>query len=482
MSRLRQRVAERLLQSQSTAAILTTFNEVNMQPILDLRAKYKDRFEKEHGVKLGFMGFFVKAAVHALKKYPAVNASIDGTDIVYHGYFDIGIAVGSPRGLVVPILRDADQMSLAEIEKQIAEYGKRANEGKLTVQELTGGTYTISNGGVFGSMLSTPIINPPQSAILGVHATKERAVVENGQVVVRPINYLAQSYDHRIIDGREAVLSLVAIKEALEDPGAACCWTFEECAAAAADLKMAEPFDVVVIGAGPGGYIAAIRAAQLGFRVACIDDWTRADGKPAPGGTCTNVGCIPSKALLQSSENFEHAGHAFADHGIEVKGLAIDVAKMLARKDRVVAQNNDGILYLFKKNKVAFFHGKGSFAGKEGDAWRVNVTGAKPAELVRPACDRRDGLAAAAAAGRDHRQRPRARQRRCAGDSRRAEEARRRRRRRDRPRDGQRLAAPGRGGDGARSAARVSRRGRQRGRQGGAEAVHASRASPSTPV
>ena len=218
MSRLRQRVAERLVQSQSTAAILTTFNEVNMQPILDLRNKYKERFEKEHGVKLGFMGFFVKAAVHALKKYPAVNASIDGTDIIYHGYFDIGIAVGSPRGLVVPILRDADQMSLAEIEKQIAEYGKRANEGKLTVQELTGGTYTISNGGVFGSMLSTPIINPPQSAILGVHATKDRAVVENGQVVVRPINYLAQSYDHRIIDGREAVLSLVAIKEALEDP------------------------------------------------------------------------------------------------------------------------------------------------------------------------------------------------------------------------------------------------------------------------
>ncbi|HQR10596.1 MAG TPA: 2-oxoglutarate dehydrogenase complex dihydrolipoyllysine-residue succinyltransferase, partial [Casimicrobiaceae bacterium] len=218
MSRLRQRVAERLVQSQSTAAILTTFNEVNMQPILDLRSKYKDRFEKEHGVKLGFMGFFVKAAVHALKKYPAVNASIDGSDIVYHGYFDIGIAVGSPRGLVVPILRDADQMSLAEIEKQIAEYGKRAGEGKLTVQELTGGTYTISNGGVFGSMLSTPIINPPQSAILGVHATKDRAVVENGQVVVRPINYLAQSYDHRIIDGREAVLSLVAIKEALEDP------------------------------------------------------------------------------------------------------------------------------------------------------------------------------------------------------------------------------------------------------------------------
>ncbi len=218
MSRLRQRVAERLVQSQATAAILTTFNEVNMQPVIDLRNRYKDRFEKEHGVKLGFMSFFVKAAVHALKKFPLVNASIDGTDIVYHGYYDIGIAVGSPRGLVVPILRDADQMSIADIEKQIGEFGKRAQDGKLTVEELTGGTYTISNGGVFGSMLSTPIINPPQSAILGVHATRERAVVENGQIVVRPMNYLAQSYDHRIIDGREAVLSLVAIKEALEDP------------------------------------------------------------------------------------------------------------------------------------------------------------------------------------------------------------------------------------------------------------------------
>ncbi len=218
MSRLRQRIAERLVQSQSTAAILTTFNEVNMAPVIELRNRYKDRFEKENGVKLGFMGFFVRAVVHALKKFPAVNASIDGTDIVYHGYFDIGIAVGSPRGLVVPIQRDADQMSIADIERQIADNGKRAQDGNLTVDELTGGTYTISNGGVFGSMLSTPIINPPQAAILGVHATRERAVVENGQVVVRPMNYLAQSYDHRIIDGREAVLSLVAIKEALEDP------------------------------------------------------------------------------------------------------------------------------------------------------------------------------------------------------------------------------------------------------------------------
>jgi len=218
MSRLRQRVAERLVQSQSTAAILTTFNEVNMAPVMELRARYRDKFEKEHGVKLGFMSFFVKAAVHALRKYPIVNASIDGTDIVYHGYYDVGIAVGSERGLVVPILRNADLMSLAEIEQQIADFGRRAKDGKITIEELTGGTFSISNGGIFGSMLSTPIINPPQSAILGIHATKERPVVENGQIVIRPMNYLALSYDHRIIDGREAVLSLVAMKEALEDP------------------------------------------------------------------------------------------------------------------------------------------------------------------------------------------------------------------------------------------------------------------------
>jgi len=218
MSRLRQRVAERLVQAQSTAAILTTFNEVNMQPVMEMRKKYQERFEKEHGVRLGFMSFFVKAAVHALKRFPVVNGSIDGTDIVYHGYFDVGVAVGSARGLVVPILRDADRMSFAEIEKKIADFGKRAQDGKLGIEELTGGTFSISNGVVFGSMLSTPILNPPQSAILGVHATKDRAVVENGQVVVRPMNYLALSYDHRIIDGREAVLFLVAIKEALEDP------------------------------------------------------------------------------------------------------------------------------------------------------------------------------------------------------------------------------------------------------------------------
>ncbi len=218
MSRLRARVAERLLQSQATNAILTTFNEVNMAPVMEMRKRFQDKFEKEHGVKIGFMSFFVKAAVHALKKYPVLNASVDGNDIVYHGYFDIGIAVGSPRGLVVPILRNADQMSFADIEKKIAEFGAKARDGKLGIEEMTGGTFSISNGGVFGSMLSTPIINPPQSAILGVHATKDRAVVENGQVVVRPINYLAMSYDHRIIDGREAVLGLVAMKEALEDP------------------------------------------------------------------------------------------------------------------------------------------------------------------------------------------------------------------------------------------------------------------------
>jgi 2-oxoglutarate dehydrogenase E2 component (dihydrolipoamide succinyltransferase) len=218
MSRLRQRIAERLVQSQSTAAILTTFNEVNMAPVIELRNRYKEKFEKEHGVKLGFMSFFVKASVHALKKYPVVNASIDGTDIVYHGYYDIGVAVGSERGLVVPVIRNADQLSFAQIEQVIADFGRRAKDGKITLEELTGGTFSISNGGIFGSMLSTPIINPPQSAILGVHATKDRPVAENGQIVIRPMNYLALSYDHRIVDGREAVLTLVAIKEALEDP------------------------------------------------------------------------------------------------------------------------------------------------------------------------------------------------------------------------------------------------------------------------
>ncbi|HZW24943.1 MAG TPA: 2-oxoglutarate dehydrogenase complex dihydrolipoyllysine-residue succinyltransferase [Gallionella sp.] len=219
MTRIRQRIAERLLQSQANAAILTTFNEVNMQPVMDLRNKYKDAFEKKHGVKLGFSSFFVKAAVLALQKFPIVNASVDGTDIIYHGYFDIGVAIGSERGLVVPIIRDADKLSFADIEKRIADFAARAKDGKLGMEELSGGTFSITNGGVFGSMLSTPIINPPQAAILGIHATKDRPVAENGQVVIRPMNYLALSYDHRIIDGREAVQFLVTIKEALEYPG-----------------------------------------------------------------------------------------------------------------------------------------------------------------------------------------------------------------------------------------------------------------------
>jgi 2-oxoglutarate dehydrogenase E2 component (dihydrolipoamide succinyltransferase) len=218
MTRLRARIAERLIQSKNENAILTTFNEVNMAPIMALRKQYGEKFEKTHGVRLGFMGFFVKAACAALEKFPILNASVDGNDIVYHGFIDIGIAVGSPRGLVVPIIRNASEMSIADIEKKIAEFGNKAKDGKLSIEDLTGGTFSISNGGIFGSMMSTPIINPPQSAILGIHATKDRAVVENGQVVVRPINYLAMSYDHRIIDGREAVLGLVTMKEALEDP------------------------------------------------------------------------------------------------------------------------------------------------------------------------------------------------------------------------------------------------------------------------
>ena len=221
MTRIRQRIAERLLESQQNAAILTTFNEVNMQPVMALRSKYKDAFEKKHGIKLGFSSFFVKAAVAALQQFPVVNASVDGTDVIYHGYYDIGVAIGSERGLVVPVIRDADKLSFADIERQIADFGARAKEGKLSLEELSGGTFSISNGGVFGSMLSTPILNPPQSAILGIHATKERPVAENGQVVIRPMNYLALSYDHRIIDGREAVLFLGAIKEALEYPGRA---------------------------------------------------------------------------------------------------------------------------------------------------------------------------------------------------------------------------------------------------------------------
>ncbi len=218
MNRLRARIAERLKEAQNTAAILTTFNEVNMKPVMDLRNKYKDRFEKKHGTRLGFMSFFTRAVVEALKQYPVINASIDGQDIVYHGYYDIGIAVGSPRGLVVPVLRDVNDMGFADMESSIRDFGQRAQDGKLTLDELTGGTFSITNGGVFGSLLSTPILNPPQSAILGMHKIQDRPVVENGEIVIRPIMYLALSYDHRIVDGKEAVLFLVTIKDALEDP------------------------------------------------------------------------------------------------------------------------------------------------------------------------------------------------------------------------------------------------------------------------
>lgn len=218
MTRLRRRVAERLVQSLAGSAQLTTFNEVDMSAVIALRARYKEKFERRHGIKLGFMSFFVKAAVYALEKFPVLNASIDGTDIIYHSYFDIGVAVGTERGLVVPVVRNADQKTFAEIELEIADFAKRAQAGKLSIEELSGGTFTVSNGGVFGSMLSTPIINPPQSAILGIHATKERPVVVNGEIVIRPMNYLALSYDHRLIDGREAVLGLGAMKAALEDP------------------------------------------------------------------------------------------------------------------------------------------------------------------------------------------------------------------------------------------------------------------------
>jgi len=270
--------------------------------------------------------------------------------------------VGSPRGLVVPILRNADQMSLADIEKKIAEYGAKARDGKLSIEEMTGGTFSISNGGVFGSMLSTPIINPPQSAILGVHATKERPVVENGQIVIRPINYLALSYDHRIIDGREAVLSLVAMKEALEDPAAA--------AGPVSDPSsnqrkvMAKEFDVIVIGAGPGGYIAAVRAAQLGKSVAVVEKWRNPRGTLKLGGTCLNVGCIPSKALLASSEEFENAAHHLGDHGIEVSGVQLDIAKMLARKDGIVERMTKGIEFLFRKNKITWLKDTASSPAK----------------------------------------------------------------------------------------------------------------------
>ena len=371
-----------------------------------------------------------------------LNASVDGNDIVYHGYFDIGIAVGSPRGLVVPILRNADQMSFADIEKKIAEYGKKAQDGKLGIDDMTGGTFSISNGGVFGSMLSTPIINPPQSAILGVHATKDRAVVENGQIVVRPMNYLAMSYDHRIIDGREAVLGLVAMKEALEDPARLLLRHLRT-----RRMANSSNFDVVVIGGGPGGYIAAIRAAQLGFNVACIDEWKNAKGGPAPGGTCTNVGCIPSKALLQSSASTSSTpGTHFADHGIGLEGpRASTWRKMLgAQGHRREAEQRRHPLPVQEEQGHVLPRPRLVRRSAATAATRSRSPGAAEESIAGQAGHRRHRLERARAARRAVRRGAHPSQRRRAAHPARAEEAGRDRLRRDRPGDGLGLAPPGR--------------------------------------
>ncbi len=328
MTRLRARIAERMVQAQATQALLTSFNEVDLKAVNELRARYKDPFEKQYGVKLGFMSFFTKACVEALRKFPSVNASVDGNDIVYHEYFDIGVAVSTDRGLIVPVLRDADQMSFADIEKSIANFAGRARAGSITIEELTGGTFTITNGGVFGSLLSTPIVNSPQSAILGMHKIQDRPVVIDGQVVVRPMMYIALTYDHRIIDGREAVQFLVTVKQCLEDP------------ARMVLQHMSDVYDVIVIGAGPAGYPAAIRAGQNKLKVACVDEWQNTDGSYAFGGTCLNAGCIPSKALLESSELFQRAKDEFAIHGIKIGELTLDLARD-AKAPRLHRQDHD---------------------------------------------------------------------------------------------------------------------------------------------
>ena len=361
MSPIRQRIAERLVSSQQTTATLTTFNEADMSAINALRARFQDKFKEKHGVRLGFMSFFVKAAIEALRAFPIANARIDGGDIVYQHFFDIGVAVSTERGLLVPVLRDADKLSFADIEKKIAELAALARDGKISTSHLQGGTFTITNGGTFGSMLSTPILNPPQSAILGMHTIQKRPVVVEEQIVIRPMMYLALSYDHRLIDGREAVQFLVRVKECVEDPermlldiwrNRVDVWLcgplmveigsmpvsyrtynpvlYDAIGFAYRIESMPQSFDLIVIGAGPGGYVAAIRAAQLGKKVAVVDK------RAALGGTCLNVGCIPSKAMLDSSELFEVASHRLGKHGITVGNVALDLAAMLKRKDQVV--------------------------------------------------------------------------------------------------------------------------------------------------
>ncbi|MEZ6197038.1 MAG: dihydrolipoyl dehydrogenase [Planctomycetota bacterium] len=355
MTPMRRTIARRLVEAQQTAALLTTFNEVDMTEVMRLRGEFKDSFLEKHGVKLGFTSFFVKAVVEALKLTPALNAQIHGTDVHYHNYFDIGIAVGGGKGLVVPIIRNAECLSFAEIEKTVADFGSRAKENRIGLEELQGGTFTISNGGVYGSLNSTPILNPPQSGVLGLHAIQERPVGLNGQIVLRPMMYVALTYDHRIVDGREAVTFLKHIKMCVENPRASC-WRSE---------AVVDAYDLIVIGAGPGGYVASIRAAQLGLKVACVDK------NPTRGGTCLRVGCIPSKALLESSELYAKAAGGLGHHGIELGKVKLDLEAMMARKDKIVERLTGGVDLLLKNNGVALFEGMARILS----ASQVEVTG-----------------------------------------------------------------------------------------------------------
>src|SRR6056300_1096158 len=346
MTRLRQTIAKRLKQAQENAALLTTFNEVDMSSIMEMRKENQEDFQSRYGIKLGFMSFFVKACIVALKSFPAVNAEIDGEDIIYKNYYNISFAVGTEKGLVVPVLKNADELSFADIEKNIKEISEKARDGKLTIEDLQGGTFTISNGGVYGSMLSTPILNLPQSGVLGMHNIVERPVVVDGEIKIRPIMYLALSYDHRIIDGKESVSFLKMIKENLEDPRRLFL-----------DIYMSEKFQAVVIGGGPGGYVCAIRLAQLGFKTACIES------RGSLGGTCLNVGCIPSKSLLNLSEEF-HKVKNLSNKGIEVGEVKLNLSKMMKSKDKAVTVLTKGVEFLLKKNNVSYFKGHGSFKSK----------------------------------------------------------------------------------------------------------------------
>ena len=360
MTRLRQTIARRLKDAQNTAAMLTTFNEVDMTHVMALRGQYRELFEKKHGVKLGFMGFFVRACVQALKEIPAVNAEIDGTDIIYKNYYHIGIAVGTERGLVVPVVRDCDMKSIAEIEKTIADFGRRARDGALRIDELQGGTFSVTNGGIYGSLMSTPILNAPQSGILGMHKIQERPMVIAGKIEARPMMYLALSYDHRIVDGREAVTFLVRVKVFVGGAGAAGAGFVVDHSPLPGRGEVKKgvrasmaSYDLIVIGSGPGGYVCAVRAAQLGLKTAVVEK------NATFGGTCLNVGCIPSKAMLHASELYEEAGQNFAQMGIKVGKPSADLAALLKYKEQNVDSNVKGVEFLFKKNKIETFRGAG---------------------------------------------------------------------------------------------------------------------------